>query len=118
MEKKELTAGQKLRKALSYDKKNGYDRLLPGELEAMDTYCEGYKQYLDAGKTERECVEKVVSDAEAAGYKDLDELIRKRVPLKAGDKVVVGKYTGSEMKIDGIDYKFVKLEDVLAVVTD
>ena len=38
--------------------------------------------------------------------------------IKAGDKVVVGKYTGSEMKIDGTDYKFVKLEDVLAIVTD
>lgn len=38
--------------------------------------------------------------------------------IAAGDKVVVGKYTGSELKIDGVDYKFVKLEDVLAVVTD
>ena len=47
VEEKELTAGQKLRKALSYQKKNGYDRLLPGELEAMDVYCEGYKQYLE-----------------------------------------------------------------------
>ena len=38
--------------------------------------------------------------------------------IKAGDKVVVGNYTGSEIKLDGVDYKFVKLEDVLAVVTD
>ena len=38
--------------------------------------------------------------------------------VNAGDKVVVGKYTGSEIKLDGVEYKFVKLEDILAVVTD
>ena len=38
--------------------------------------------------------------------------------VKVGDKVVVGKFTGSEIKLDGVEYKFVKLEDVLAVVTD
>ena len=38
--------------------------------------------------------------------------------IKAGDKVVVGNFVGSEIKLDGVDYKFVKLEDVLAVVTD
>ena len=38
--------------------------------------------------------------------------------IKVGDKVVVGKFTGNEIKLDGVEYKFVKLEDVLAVVTD
>ncbi len=38
--------------------------------------------------------------------------------IQPGNKVVVGKFTGNELKIDGIDYKFVKTEDVLAVVTD
>ena len=38
--------------------------------------------------------------------------------VKVGDKVVVGKFTGNEIKLDGVDYKFVKLEDILAVVTD
>ena len=38
--------------------------------------------------------------------------------VKVGDKVVVGKFTGNEIKLDGVDYKFVKLEDVLATVTD
>ena len=38
--------------------------------------------------------------------------------IKSGDKVVVGNFVGSELKLDGVDYKFVKLEDVLAVVTD
>ena len=38
--------------------------------------------------------------------------------IQAGDKVVVGNFVGSDIKLDGEDYKFVKLEDVLAVVTD
>ena len=38
--------------------------------------------------------------------------------LAAGDKVVVGNFVGSDLKLDGVDYKFVKLEEVLAVVTD
>ena len=38
--------------------------------------------------------------------------------IKAGDKVVIGNFTGNEIKLDGVDYKFVKLEDVLAVVTE
>ncbi len=36
--------------------------------------------------------------------------------LKAGDLVVVGKFVGSEIKLDGVEYKFVKLEEILAVV--
>ncbi len=36
--------------------------------------------------------------------------------LKAGDLVVVGKFVGTEIKLDGAEYKFVKLEEILAVV--
>jgi len=83
MEDKELTAGQQLRKALTYQKKNGYDRLLPGELEAIDVYCEGYKQYLDAGKTERECVDRTIALAEAAGFRPFT----RGMEIKPGDKL-------------------------------
>ena len=38
--------------------------------------------------------------------------------VKSGDKVVVGNFTGSDIKLDGVEYKFVKLEDVLAIVTE
>ena len=38
--------------------------------------------------------------------------------VKVGDKVVVGKFTGSDVTIDKVDYKFVKQDDILAVVTD
>ena len=40
------------------------------------------------------------------------------VTVKPGDKVVVGNYVGSEIKLDGVDYKFVKQDDILADVTD
>ena len=46
------------------------------------------------------------------GTKDVE------VTVKAGDKVVVGKFVGSEIKLDGVEYKFVKQDDILAVVTD
>lgn len=40
------------------------------------------------------------------------------VTVKPGDRVVVGNFVGSEIKLDGVDYKFVKQEEILAVVTD
>ena len=40
------------------------------------------------------------------------------VTVKAGDKVVVGNFVGNDIKLDGEDYKFVKQDDILAVVTD
>ena len=38
--------------------------------------------------------------------------------IAAGDKVVVGNFVGNDIKLDGVDYKFVKQDDILAVVTD
>ena len=36
--------------------------------------------------------------------------------VKVGDKVVVGKFAGQELKLDGEDYSIVKIADILAVV--
>ena len=82
-ENKELTRGEQLRRSLTYDKKNGYDRVGAADLEAMETYCVGYKQFLDAGKTERECVDRTISLVRAAGFKPFV----RGMELKAGDKV-------------------------------
>lgn len=35
-----------------------------------------------------------------------------------GDRVVVGKFVGTDVTLDKADYKFVKQDDILAVVTD
>ena len=83
MKDKEKSRGDQLREALSYQKKNGYDRINEAELEAMEAYCTGYKQFLDAGKTERECVDRAVAQAEAAGFRQY----RRGMELKPGDKI-------------------------------
>lgn len=36
--------------------------------------------------------------------------------LKAGDKVLISKYAGTEVKIDGVDYTILRQNDVLAIV--
>ena len=42
----------------------------------------------------------------------------KRAPMdvKAGDKVLIGKYSGSEIKIDDDDYVILREDEILAVV--
>ncbi|GMR23114.1 MAG: co-chaperone GroES [Acidobacteriota bacterium] len=42
----------------------------------------------------------------------------KKVPLevKVGDKVLVGKYSGSEVKLDGTEYLILKEDEVLGIV--
>ena len=38
--------------------------------------------------------------------------------LKEGDKVITGKYSGTEVKLDGTEYTIVSQSDILAVVED
>ena len=42
----------------------------------------------------------------------------KRIPLtvKAGNKVLIGKYTGTEVKIEGIDHVIVREDEILAIL--
>ena len=51
------------------------------------TFCEDYKQFISACKTERECVTEMVQQAEKAGYRNIDEIMEQGTALKAGDKV-------------------------------
>lgn len=83
MEEKEVTRGEQLRKTLAYKPKHGVNHMNPEEMEAMESYCKGYKQFLDDGKTERECVEQTVALAEAAGF----QKFTRGMALKPGDKV-------------------------------
>ena len=36
--------------------------------------------------------------------------------LKAGEKVITGKYSGTQVKLDGVEYTIVSQSDILAVV--
>ena len=40
------------------------------------------------------------------------------VTVAVGDKVVVDKFVGTDITLDKEEYKFVKLEEILATVTD
>ena len=42
----------------------------------------------------------------------------KKIPLdvKAGDRILFGKYSGSEVKIDGVEYLIMKEEDILGIL--
>ena len=39
-----------------------------------------------------------------------------KMTVKVGDKVIVGKYTGTEVKLDGTEYSIVSQSDILAIV--
>jgi chaperonin GroES len=36
--------------------------------------------------------------------------------VKVGDKVIYGQYSGSAYKLDGVEYKIVREDDILAIV--
>ena len=65
---------------LTYKKKNIYAEADQAELKRIFDYCDGYKAFLDNGKTERETVAYTVKLAEKAGYK----------PYKLGAKIQKG----------------------------
>ena len=39
-----------------------------------------------------------------------------KMTVKVGDRVIVGKYSGTEVKLDGEEYSIVSQSDILAVV--
>jgi len=84
------------------------DNILLKATEAEETTSSGI--ILATTTKEKPAIFEVVSAG--PGTKDVT------VTVKPGDKVVVGNYTGNDIKLDGVDYKFVKQDDILAVVTD
>ena len=84
------------------------DNILLKQTEAEETTSSGI--ILATTNKEKPAIYEVVSAG--PGTKDVT------VTVKPGDKVVVGKFIGNEIKLDGVDYKFVKQDDILAVVTD
>ena len=84
------------------------DNILLRATEAEETTSSGI--ILATANKEKPGIYEVVSAG--PGTKDVT------VTVKPGDKVVVGNFAGNEIKLDGVDYKFVKQDDILAVVTD
>ena len=84
------------------------DNVLLKQYEAAETTVSGI--ILATTAKEKPAIYEVV--AVGPGTKDVT------MTLNAGDKVVVSKFVGTDVTLDKVDYKFVKQDDILAVVTD
>ncbi len=69
------------------ERKNAWKSYSEQQLTELEVLARKYREFLDHGKTERECVCAAVELAKAAGYRDLEEVIAAGDGLKAGDKV-------------------------------
>ena len=61
------------------------------EMKKVEALAEAYKDFLNKGKTERECVLYTVARLEKAGYVSLDSAIAEGKKLKPGDKVFLNQ---------------------------
>ena len=84
------------------------DNILLKQAEAEETTSSGI--ILATTTKEKPGIYEVVSAG--PGTKDVT------VTVKPGDKVVVATFVGTDIKLDGVDYKFVKQDDLLAIVTE
>ncbi len=76
------TKGKELQQQLTWEFSHiGKEK--PEQEEKAFKYCEGYKGFLDTGKTERECVKEAVRMLEKGGYKPFDP----KASYEPGDKV-------------------------------
>ena len=82
------------------------DNILLKQNEAEETTSSGI--ILATTNKEKPAIYEVVSAG--PGTKDVT------VTVKPGDKVVVSKFTGTDVSLDKVDYKFVKHDDILAIV--
>ncbi len=84
------------------------DNVLLKQNDAAETTVSGI--ILATTNKEKPAIYEVV--AVGPGKKDV------AMTVKAGDKVVVSKFVGTDVTLDKIDYKFVQQDDILAVVCD
>ena len=74
---------KELYEKLAYKTKNVYTQLSSDEKKEMFDMCDDYRAFLDAGKTERECVIQAIKMAEENGFVPFED----KAELKPGDKV-------------------------------
>ncbi|MCL2030712.1 MAG: co-chaperone GroES [Oscillospiraceae bacterium] len=86
------------------------DRIVIKMVEAEETTKSGI--ILTAGAKEKPQIAEVIA-AGPGGTVDGEEV---KMQVKAGDKVVTSKYSGTEIKIDGEEYIIVRQKDILAIV--
>ena len=69
------------------ERKNAWKSYSKTDVKKLEDLCEGYKDYLFKGKTEREGTKYIIEKAKEAGYISLEDAIAKKKKLKAGDKI-------------------------------
>ena len=79
----DLKSLEKLEKVYEY----AWDKYSEQDLNKVFELAERYKEFMSLCKTERECVQEFIRQAESHGFKNLDTLIAEGASLKAGDKV-------------------------------
>ena len=77
----EKTKIDEMKEKLFYSPKHASAVISENETEAADGFCEGYKAFLDKGKTEREAAAEIISLAKANGF----------VEFIPGEKYVAGE---------------------------
>jgi chaperonin GroES len=87
------------------------DRILLERLEAEQKTAGGI--LIPDNAKEKPVEGKVVA---VGNGKILENGSRQTLSVKAGDRVIFGKWSGSEVKIDGKEYLLVKEDEILAVV--
>ena len=87
-----------------------FDKVVLKKVEAEETTKTGI--ILPGSAQEKPQMSEVVAVG-PGGMVDGKEVV---MSLKVGDKVIVGKYSGTEVKLDGVEYTVVSQSDVLAVV--
>ena len=68
-------------------RENAWKKYGREELKELDSLCEDYREFLNKGKTERECVKEIVKAVKKAGYVDINDIIDEKKKLKPGSKV-------------------------------
>ncbi len=69
------------------EKKNIWETYNARQLRELEKLNKEYRDFLDNGKTERECIDTIVNTIEKEGYEELENLIKEGRKLKKGDKV-------------------------------
>ena len=69
------------------EKKNVWETYNEVQLQELEDHAREYMDFLNRGKTERECVDVIVNKIEGEGYRELQTLIKEKKTLKKGDKV-------------------------------
>ena len=88
------------------------DRVVIKAIEAEETTKSGI--ILTAAAKEKPSIAEVVGVG-PGGMVDGKEVV---MTVKKGDKVITSKYSGTEVKLDGVEYSVVRQSDILAVVED